>query len=130
MASKKKNSTPGTVELTCIQCPIGCQLKVSLNGSEVTVTGNTCPRGEVYGKQEVTSPVRTVTSTVPVDKGIIARAPVRTAAPVPKDSIMDVMEAVHALHLTAPVTLGDVLIPNVAGTGADLIATRDIPAAG
>ena len=129
MAAKKNNSTPEIVELTCIQCPIGCQLKVTVDGSDVSVTGNTCPRGEIYGKQEVTSPVRTVTSTVPVNNGIIARAPVRTAAPIPKQSIMDVMEAVHSLKLTAPVTLGEVLISNVAGTGSDLIATRDIPAA-
>ncbi|MBO5999836.1 MAG: DUF1667 domain-containing protein [Lachnospiraceae bacterium] len=123
-------NTQEVFELTCIQCPIGCQLTVTKTPDGLTVSGNTCPRGEIYGKQEVTSPVRTVTSTVPVENGIIARVPVRTAAPVPKDSIMQVMEAVHGISLTAPVGLGDVLISNVAGTGTDLIATRDIPAAG
>ena len=125
----KKNSIPEVTELTCIQCPIGCQLKVTRVGDEVTVTGNTCPRGEVYGKQEVVSPVRTITSTVPISGGIINRAPVRTAAPVPKGSIMDVMGAVHSLSIKAPVHIGDVLIPDVAGTGVNLIVTRDIPKA-
>ena len=27
--------------LTCIRCPMGCSLKVTVDGSEVTVTGNT-----------------------------------------------------------------------------------------
>ena len=55
-------------ELTCISCPLGCPLKVETdeNGAVLQVTGNTCKRGEVYGKKEVTAPERTVTSTVAV----------------------------------------------------------------
>ena len=48
-------------ELTCIQCPIGCQLMVSIDGTDVTVSGNRCPRGAAYGEKEVTHPTRTVT---------------------------------------------------------------------
>ncbi len=131
---KTMNSTeaaliPGITELTCIQCPIGCALKVEIaEDGTVSVTGNTCPRGEVYGKQEVVTPVRTITSTVPLEGGFIPRVPVRTASPVPKASIMQVMEAVHGLRVKAPVRIGDVLIRNVAGTGSDLIVTRDIEA--
>ena len=28
--------------LTCIGCPLGCALKVTIDGDNVTVTGNTC----------------------------------------------------------------------------------------
>ncbi len=75
--------------LTCIRCPMGCSLHVSVAGDEVTVTGNTCPRGADYGRQEVTAPVRTVTSTVPVTGGQIPVVSVKTAGDVPKDSIFD-----------------------------------------
>ena len=78
--------------LTCIRCPMGCSLKVTTNGDNVTVTGNTCPRGEDYGKQEVTAPVRTVTSTVPVEGGEIAVVSVKTAGDIPKSKIEDVMK--------------------------------------
>ena len=58
-------------ELTCIRCPIGCQLTVDVNGDEVTVTGNSCPRGAEYGKKEVTAPTRIVTSSVRVSGGAV-----------------------------------------------------------
>ena len=84
-----------TRELTCINCPLGCALTVTIDGDNITVAGNTCPRGEVYGKKEVTDPMRTVTSTVPVSGGDIARVPVKTASDIPKGKIFDVMGDIH-----------------------------------
>ena len=66
-----------TRDLICIGCPLGCMMKVSVDGDNVTVTGNTCIRGEQYGKKEVLSPRRIVTSTVEVDDGKIPRVSVR-----------------------------------------------------
>lgn len=112
--------------LTCIRCPMGCALRVSVAGDEVTVTGNTCPRGADYGRQEVTAPVRTVTSTVPVTGGQIPVVSVKTAGDVPKDSIFDVMRDIRSASVTAPVKIGDVIVRNVGGTGTDVIATKAV----
>ena len=117
-----------TRELTCINCPLGCALTVTIDGESITVTGNTCPRGEAYGKKEVTDPTRIVTSTVPVDGGDIARVPVKTASDIPKGRIFDVMEAVHAVRAKAPVKIGDVIVRDAAGTGVDIVAARDVAA--
>ena len=115
-------------ELTCIGCPIGCALRVESRGEKIVVSGNGCPRGEKYARTEVTNPVRTLTSTVALAGGAIARVPVRTAGEVPKGSLMDCMAAIRRARATAPVRRGDVLIRDCAGTGVDVIATRSIPA--
>lgn len=115
-------------ELTCIRCPMGCQLTVEVEGENVTVTGNTCPRGAEYGAKEVTAPTRTVTSSVRVDGGELPLVSVKTASDVPKESIMAVMAEIRACRVTAPVHIGDVLIANAVGTGSDVIATRTVSA--
>ncbi len=117
-----------TRELTCINCPLGCALTVTIDGGDITVTGNTCPRGEVYGKKEVTDPTRTVTSTVPVSGGDIARVPVKTAGDIPKGKIFDVMDDIHKASAAAPVSIGDVIVENAAGTGVNVVAARDVAA--
>lgn len=116
------------IELTCISCPLGCPLRVETDGEgHVTaVTGNTCKRGEAYGRKEVTAPTRTVTSTVLVTGGEAPVVSVRTKEDVPKERIFAVMAAVREAKVPAPVALGDVLVENIAGTGVDLIATRTV----
>lgn len=116
------------VELTCISCPLGCPLKVEADsdGNVLSVTGNTCKRGEAYGRKEVTAPTRTVTSTVRLLGGSMPVVPVRTREDIPKGKIFDVMEAVRRASAQAPVHIGDVIIADIAGTGVDLIATRSV----
>lgn len=92
-------------------------------GKVTAVTGNTCKRGEAYGRKEVTAPTRTVTSTVLVAGGQSPVVSVRTKGDVPKDSIFAVMAVIRETEVPAPVALGDVLAENIAGTGVDLIAT-------
>lgn len=115
-------------ELTCIQCPMGCQLTVTIDGDNVTVTGNTCPRGEIYGKKEVTNPTRTVTSSVVVEGGELARVSVKTASDIPKGKIFDIMDEIRAVTVQAPVSIGDVIIENAANTGVAVIATKNVRA--
>ena len=91
----------------------------------LSVTGNTCKRGEDYGRREVTAPTRTVTSTVRLKGGTGPVVSVRTRQDVPKSKIFAVMEEIRRTVVTAPVHIGDVVIPNIAGTGVDLIATAD-----
>ena len=114
-------------EFTCIRCPMGCQLRASVeNGAVVSVEGNQCRRGVAYAKTEAVHPVRTVTSTVRAVGGTRPVVAVKTAGDVPKESIFEVMAAIRALTVTAPVRIGDVLLENVAGTGADLVASANL----
>lgn len=117
-----------TRELTCISCPLGCALRVEINeaGEAVAVSGNTCKRGEEYGKKEVTAPVRMVTSTVRVIGGNAPVVPVRTEVTIPKEKIFDCMEAIRSAEVQAPVKIGDVVIPNAAGTGVNIIAAKAV----
>ncbi len=113
-------------ELICIGCPLGCPLTVRMEGSEISVTGNTCKRGEDYAKKEVLSPTRIVTSSVPVKGGVIGMVSVKTKSDIPKDKIFQVMKEIHEASAQAPVAIGDVIIPDCAGTGVPVIATKAV----
>lgn len=114
-------------ELTCIVCPIGCTLRVTMDdGKFVSVTGNTCPRGAKYAETEMTAPRRVLTSTVKVSGGHLPLCPVRTKGDIPKELLFDAMRAVNAVNIPAPVSIGQVVIEDLCGTGVPLIATRDI----
>lgn len=114
-------------ELTCIGCPLGCSLTVTVSGGgEPAVAGHTCRRGEAYGRSEVLDPRRTVTSTAAVAGGRLARVPVKTAGEIPKDRIWECMEIIRRLRVPAPVRLGDVLARDCAGTGVDLVAAKTV----
>lgn len=141
-------------ELTCINCPLGCQVTVTLDGDHIiSVTGNTCPRGERYARNEVIDPRRTVTTTVPVVWGMRdepnesagdcgskrassdAGLPpydgprvvsVKTASDIPKDKIFDCIKALSSVVAHAPVHIGDVVLPNVCDTGVDVVATKNV----
>ena len=113
--------------LTCIGCPMGCPLTVKLEGTEVlSVEGNTCKRGAVYGKKEVTNPTRIVTTTVRVHGGREAVVSVKTKEDIPKDKIFDCISALKEITVPAPVHIGDVIVHDVAHTGVDMIATKNI----
>ena len=118
-----------TRNLICIGCPMGCPLTVELeNGAVTTVTGNTCPRGDAYARKEVTNPTRIVTSTVQVTGGALPAVSCKTASDVPKDKIFDVVRALKTVEVAAPVAIGQVLLPDAAGTGVDVIATKNVAA--
>ena len=114
-----------TREMTCIICPMGCRLTCETDGDRITVSGNTCKRGEKYAIQEMTCPMRTVTSLIAVDGASLPLCPVKTAQQVPKAKIGEVLTALRAARVQAPVKLGDVLIADVAGTGVDIVATAN-----
>lgn len=114
-------------KLTCIGCPMGCPLTVVMNGKEVvSVTGNTCKRGEVYARKEVTDPTRIVTSTVRVSGGSIDMVSVKTKEDIPRDKIFQCVRALKGIQIPAPVHIGDVILTNVAGTGVDIVATKNV----
>ena len=110
-------------EIICITCPKGCHLKV--DEESFAVTGNACPRGAVYGANELRSPVRVVTSTVIVDDPA-RRLPVKTDRPIPKGKMFEVMEEIAKVKVHAPISVGQILIPNVAGTDGNVVATKEL----
>lgn len=114
------------MEITCINCPVGCRLTVELeDGKVVSVTGNTCPRGAAYARQECVDPLRMVTAVVPV-AGSAAPVSCKTRTPIPKKLIAACMKELAAVQLTAPIAAGSVILANVCGTGVDVIATKSV----
>ena len=113
-------------ELICIGCPMGCNLTVTEENGEFSVTGNTCPRGKDYAVNELTDPRRTVTSSVRVSGGSGVMVPVKTATDIPKGKIGQCMQEIHRLTVTAPVRIGDVICENIADTGVALVATKNV----
>ena len=117
-------------ELTCIGCPMGCQITVELEGTEIlSVKGNTCAIGDKYARNEVIHPERTVTSTVVVDGGDKPRCSVKTAGNIPKDKIFQCMDEINKVRAQAPLKIGDVVIKDVCGTGVDVIVTKNCESA-
>ena len=119
--------------MTCINCPMGCQVTVEYelkNGKadpdSFIITGNTCPRGKTYAESEMTDPVRTVTGTVSVTGGDLPVVSVKTDRPVPKDRVMDVADELMKLKAAAPVKTGDVIAAKICGTDADIVATSNV----
>ena len=103
---------------------MGCHLSVDTETLEVT--GNTCPRGAKYVKEELTCPKRVITSTVKIIGGIHRRVPVKTNDSIPKELNFKCMELLNNIELKSPVKRGDVVIKNVLGTGADVVVCRDM----
>ncbi|MBE6692678.1 MAG: DUF1667 domain-containing protein [Ruminococcaceae bacterium] len=111
-------------ELVCIVCPRGCHLKIDENTLEVS--GNSCPKGEEYGKTEISNPMRTVTGSVSVIGGIHPKLAVRTDRAIPKAKMFEIMKQLHSFTAKSPVKRGEILIENVCDTGANIIASRDM----
>ena len=112
--------------LICIGCPNGCLVTVDKNpDGSLSITGNTCKKGEEYARNEVTAPKRTVTSIVRVSGGKNPVVSVKTKEEIPKEKIAACMEEINRTALKAPVSLGQIVIADVAGTGVDIAATGD-----
>ena len=114
-------------QITCINCPVGCRMTVTLSesGAFQTVEGNSCPRGSAYAEQECTQPKRMITAVLPVN-GTQTPLSVKTALPIPKAMIPEVMKILSETTLCPPVRLGQVIIPDILGTGSDIVATRNV----
>lgn len=113
-------------QITCISCPVGCRMTVVVENNQVmSVTGNTCIRGDRYARQECIAPERMVTAVVPV-QGSPMPLSVKTRTPIPKKLIADCMKALSEVRLHTPIAAGSVVISNVCGTGVDVIATRGV----
>lgn len=108
---------------------MGCALTATLEEGKVTeVTGNTCPRGDAYARKELTAPTRIVTSIVRLEGGELPVVPVKTAQDIPKEKIWKCMKEIKKAVLKAPVRIGDVAVADAAGSGVDVIVTKNVDA--
>jgi CxxC motif-containing protein len=114
-------------EIICISCPIGCRLIVILeDDAHVTVSGNKCPRGEVYGKEEILCPRRIVTAVVKTDSTSHPYVPVKTDKPLPREQIIPLLKELYGREAAIPIKRGDQLVIDFKGTGINVIITRTI----
>ncbi|MDR1943994.1 MAG: DUF1667 domain-containing protein [Synergistaceae bacterium] len=121
------DSSEETKKFLCVSCPVGCLLKVTVRGKEVlSVEDNGCPLGVKYARNEVANPVRTFTSTVRVNGGSLPVCPVRSRTPLPLSKVFSVTREVAKVTALAPISIGQVLIEDVCGTGVDIIASRSL----
>jgi CxxC motif-containing protein len=110
----------------CISCPVGCRLELEDIDGDLTVTGNKCPRGEIYAREEYRSPKRTVTATCMIDSVQSVRLPVKTDKPVLKEHIKGLLDEIYGLRMVPPVKTGDVVIHNYNDTGINVISTKTV----
>lgn len=122
-----------TLQFNCTTCPSECLLTVKVvrdaNGAVVevrSVTGNSCPRGDKFARQELTCPARVLTTTVAVSGGDETLLPVRTAEAIPLALHAQAMNLIRGLVVNAPIRMGDVVLKNLLNTNIDLIASMDI----
>ena len=122
-----------TLQFNCTTCPSECLLTVEVerdvNGSVAAIrsaTGNSCPRGNKFAHQELTCPMRVLTTTVAVSGGDEALLPVRTAEAIPLALHAQAMDLIRGVVVEAPIRIGDIVLPNLLNTGIDLIASMDI----
>jgi len=113
--------------IRCIVCPTGCEIKVKKGAIEkVTFEGYTCERGLEYAQQEFYEPKRILTTTMRIENGLLPLIPVRTDKAILKEKLKEVLIEIAEMKLKAPVKMGDILIENVLGLGANIIASRDL----
>ena len=127
------NNAIETLLFNCTTCPSECLLTVKVerdaNGTVVevrSVTGNNCPRGDKFAHQELTCPMRVLTTTVAVSGGDETLLPVRTAEAILLALHGQAMALIRGLVVEAPIRMGDVVLKNLLDTGTDLIASMDI----
>lgn len=114
------------MKLICINCPRGCHLEAEQRGEEISVKGNACPRGYTYAYNEMTNPLRTLTTTLAIASRRCRRLPVISSAPLPKARIMDAMRELKDVSVKAPVAMGDVIVRDILGLNVDIIASKSI----
>ena len=110
-------------KLTCIICPLGCEITVQVKDKKViSIMGNTCPRGKVYAETECVAPMRTITTTVKCKNGEML--PVKTSTPIPKEKMAEAMEIINKANPDLPISVGDVIIEEV--FGSQIVAAKNL----
>jgi len=113
-------------KLTCIECPLGCSLKIDVENSKViTISGNKCPKGKTYATSEIENPKRILTTTIPTKGLSIKMLPVRTDKAIPKEKISKAIEEIKKININKPVRVGDIIVKDFLGLAVNLVTTRE-----
>ena len=113
------------MHIICVKCPVGCDMVIN-EAPELQVQGNQCPAGVKFAKEELTNPTRNIATSVKIAGGDMPMLSVKTKSPIPKQKIFEVVDAVKKVKVQAPIAVGDVILPNAANTGVDMVATRNV----
>jgi len=114
-------------EFTCIICPNGCRISAEYEGTNFkNITGDECPKGKDYVKNEITNPLRVFTGSVLVENGGFPLVSVKTSSPIPKKYLKKIGEVTHRIKVDAPIEIGQVIASHLLGKKIDLIATRKV----
>jgi CxxC motif-containing protein len=113
-------------QITCIICPIGCRVTIDVVNGEYSFFGNKCARGLEFVKNEMISPVRSLTTTVRTSFPQMPVLPVRTNGEVPKEKIKEIIRELSKVVITEKISIGEIVAANILGTGCDIIAASDI----
>jgi len=116
----------GSKEIRCIVCPTGCLVHVENVNGELIIEGHSCNRGEEYAREEFIAPKRILTTTIRVENGFLPLIPVRSDTPIPKEKLQETLKEIAVTEVKAPIKMGDILIKNVIGLDANIIASRDL----
>jgi len=115
---------------TCVTCPVGCEVDVEVQGGSIlSMTGNKCDKAKEFVLQELKEPMLVLTTTVRIEGAKWAMLPVRTDKPIPKRLFLQAIGVLAGIDLKAPVRISDVIIKDVAGSGANIVATRTMESA-
>ena len=114
--------------IICILCPLGCNMSVQTDGKKVIdVQGNKCKKGAVHAEREILAPVRILTTTIRTDNTETPLLPVRSNREIPRERLMECMRLLSKQAVSGPVTLGQAVMENILGLGADMVACRSLP---
>lgn len=113
-------------KLICISCPVGCHLTITSEGKKISVSGNQCVRGKIYGKEEMLSPRRIVTAVVKIKSRKHSYIPVKTNKPLLKEKIKPLLRKLYSMDVELPVKSGDAIIKNYNNTGVNIVFTRSM----
>ena len=112
--------------ITCITCPIGCDITVRGTSGEISyLNGHQCTRGDMYARNEFTHPARILTTTVKINGSYCPLISVRSDSPIPQELLMQCMVEIKGKVVCAPICRYDIIIPNILGTGANIVATGE-----
>ena len=118
-------------EIICTVCPTGCRITVEGEGTNiVSMNGYTCKRGIRYATDEFILPKRILTCSVALEGANRAMLPVRSAAPLPRENVLDCMKVIKETHVAAPVKVGDVIVKDILGLGVDIVSSMSIERVG
>lgn len=114
-------------ELVCVNCPKGCKIKINLENNCIQeITGYGCLNGKKYAVEELTCPMRVLTTTIRIKNAPYRVLPVMSDAAIPLNRIKDAMDEIKNIEVNAPVQMDQVIVSDFLGLHVNLIASRSM----